>query len=394
MPRNRSKHRSARWLAVLLASVLLHGIVLDLAAGKIGIPAPAPQALPDNVVSVQLQLRQTAQPVPAPVPDSALDAVSAWAAVTALVPKPKPRLTPSPVPAPQPVMRDPSGPVIAESPEPETVPPADEMAGMAAPGSSREPAIVLAPGDVPAVPSAPDARSGNAALAQQPQNQPNPPPSALLKYEVESTKDGKAVYGSGKIAWHTDGNAYAVIGEASVLFFTVLEFRSEGEFDSFGVAPLLYTEKRLRKPATNTHFQREPKIVSFSASTVTYPRQGGEQDRASIIWQLAALGRGNGSLFAPGVGLDVVVAGVRDADTWNIRVIGLESIRIPAGEMQAWHLARQPRAASYDQKIDIWLAPQQQWYPVRLRYTDKNGDYLDMAASAIEPLAPPPVREY
>ena len=307
-------------------------------------------------------------------------------------PKPKPRLTLSP--APQPVMREPSVQVIAESPAPESMLPADEMAGMAAPGSSIEPAIVLAPDDVPVVPPAPDARSGNAALAQQPQNQPNPPPSALLKYEVQSTKDGKAVYGSGKIAWHTDGSAYAVIGEASVLFFTVLDFRSEGGFDSFGVAPLLYTEKRLRKPATNTHFQREPKVVSFSASTVTYPRQGGEQDRASIVWQLAALGRGNGSLFAPGVRLDVVVAGVRDAETWDIRVIGLESIRIPAGEMQAWHLARQPRAASYDQKIDIWLAPQQQWYPVRLRYTDKNGDYLDMAASAIEPLGSPQVREY
>lgn len=288
-------------------------------------------------------------------------------------------------------MRDPSGPVIAESPAPESILPADEMAGMAVPGSSIEPAIVLATGDVPAAPSEPDAPSENGALARQP---PIPPPSALLKYEVQSTKDGKVVYGSGKIAWHTDGNAYGVIGEASVLFFTVLEFRSEGVFDSFGVAPLVYTEKRLRKPATNTHFQREPKIVSFSASTLTYPRQGGEQDRASIIWQLAALGRGNGSLFAPGVRLDVVVAGVRDAETWDIRVIGLESIRIPAGEMQAWHLARQPRTASYDQKIDIWLAPQQQWYPVRLRYTDKNGDYLDMAASAIEPLAPPPVREY
>ena len=43
-----------------------------------------------------------------------------------------------------------------------------------------------------------------------------------MKYEVQSKKEGKAVYGSGKIAWNTDGHVYTVNGEASVLFFTYL----------------------------------------------------------------------------------------------------------------------------------------------------------------------------
>lgn len=264
---------------------------------------------------------------------------------------------------------------------PETPASADNMAGMEVPGSSIEPAIVLAPEAQPAAP--PVVQPEPAAAAQQTFD---PPPSALLKYDVQSSKDGRAVYGSGKITWNTDGNTYAISGEASVLFFTVLEFRSEGAFDRFGVAPGLYTEKRFRKPATNTHFRNDPQIISFSASTRTYPRQGGEQDRASITWQLAALGRGDSALFAPGAQIDVMVAGVRDAETWPIRVIGLERIKIPVGQMQAWHLVREPRPASFDQKIDIWLAPQQQWYPVRLRYTDNNGDYLDMAASFIDPM--------
>lgn len=265
---------------------------------------------------------------------------------------------------------------------------ADQMAGMEVPGSSIEPAIVLTPDDVPAARTEPDAQVKPAVGGLR--QAIDPPPPVLLKYAVQSKKDGKSVYGSGKISWQTDGNAYAVKGEASVLFFTVLEFRSEGAFDNFGVAPLLYSEKRFRKSATNTHFRSDPKVVSFSASTLTYPRQGGEQDRASIIWQLAALGRGNSNFFAPGLQIEIMVAGVRDAEIWPIRVIGLEQIQLPAGQMAAWHLMRQPRPASFDQKIEFWLAPQHQWYPVRLRYTENNGDYLDMAASVIEPVAPLP----
>jgi len=49
----------------------------------------------------------------------------------------------------------------------------------------------------------------------------------------------------------------------------------------------------------------------------------------------------------------------------------------------AWHVMRAPRAGSYDKKLDIWLAPQQQWYPVRLRETETNGDYLDMSLSTL-----------
>lgn len=54
----------------------------------------------------------------------------------------------------------------------------------------------------------------------------------------------------------------------------------------------------------------------------------------------------------------------------------------------AWHVARAPKRGSYDQKLDIWLAPQQNWYPVRLRYTEANGDYLDMSLTRLNVSAP------
>jgi hypothetical protein len=207
------------------------------------------------------------------------------------------------------------------------------------------------------------------------------PPSAELKYDVQALRDGQMVYGSGKIGWQSDGERYTVNGNASILVFTVLDFKSEGVIDQFGVAPVIYTEKRFRKSETNTHFHRERNTISFSASTASYPREGGEQDRASIIWQLAGIGRGDTEKFVPGAEIDFFVAGVRDAETWRIQIIGQEEIEVGTGKVNAWHVVRIPRRGSYDQKLDIWLSQQQGWYPVKLRYTETNGEYLDMSLS-------------
>ena len=127
--------------------------------------------------------------------------------------------------------------------------------------------------------------------------------------------------------------------------------------------------------------------ANVSSVAATYPYKGGEQDRGSIIWQLAGIGRGDAAQFAPGAELDVVVAGNRDADTWIIKVIGQEEIDTPLGRMNTWHVSRAPRPGSYDQAIDIWFAPEREWYPVKVRYTYANGDYLDLSVSSLTPLA-------
>lgn len=216
------------------------------------------------------------------------------------------------------------------------------------------------------------------------------PPPAELRYDVEAVIRGQRTHGCGRITWQQSGNAYAIRGEAGVLFFNVLEFGSEGSFDERGIAPELYREKRFRKPVTNTYFDRESNLISFSTSEGTAPRHGGEQDRASIIWQLAAIGRGDPDAFHSGVLLAVTVAAVRKFETWQLRVIGSEHIQVGMGVVRAWHVAREPVAGTDDQRIDFWFAPEHEWYPVKIRYGDANGDWLDLSLSAIAPIAAPP----
>lgn len=343
-----------RWAALLVASVLIHLMALQWADDNIGI---SPTRMRDQVIVADLRAPAANEP--------------------AVLPKPK--LQDKPVRKPRKRVRPPPAPVIAPAPEAamalataaDTAMPEPDVTDAAEALTIPEEAAVAAPKA-----SETPAEQGGVHYKI------DPAPSAELKYDVQALREGQTVYGSGKIHWQTDGGMYSVTGEASVLFFTVLQFRSEGALDGFGVAPVIYSEKRFRKSETNTHFNHDERnSISFSASTASYPRSGGEQDRASIIWQLAGIGRGDSEKFIPGAEIDLFVAGVRDAETWRIRVLGLEDIEVGTGKAIAWHVVRAPRAGSYDQQLDIWLAPQQQWYPVKLRYTETNGDYLDMSLS-------------
>jgi hypothetical protein len=212
----------------------------------------------------------------------------------------------------------------------------------------------------------------------------NPPPSAELKYDAQSQHKGQNIYGSGRIHWQSNGNTFSIKGEFNVLFLSLLNFTSEGTIDpKTGVSPTVYAEKRMRRAETNTHFHRERNTISFSSSTLSYERPGGEQDRASIVWQLVGIGRRHGDKFSPGGVLDIAVAGVRNADVWKIRIVGIEEIETGLGKVRAWRLARSARKGTYEQSLDVWLAPQHEWYPVKVRYTNDNGDFLDLSLSEI-----------
>jgi hypothetical protein len=257
-----------------------------------------------------------------------------------------------------------------------------------APAETAAAPAIEAPPEAPAAMPAPAPIEQAAAPAEAPPYRFRMPPPVELKYDVQALRDGKMVYGGGKITWRAGGGRYQVDGEASVLFLTMLTFQSVGAVDEFGVAPELYAEKRFRRPETVTRFERGADRIVFSASDASYPRSSGAQDRASIVWQLAAIGLGDPGRYTPGATLELFVAGPRDAEPWLIQVIGLEQTETPAGSLQAWHVVRAPRPGSHEQTLDIWLAPQHSWYPVRLRFTEANGEYLDMALTALQSLTP------
>jgi hypothetical protein len=356
--------RPLRAVAILLAVLLLH-LLAGIWSDK-QINQSTKTASPD-VVTVALET----PPMPRPEP------------VASNKPPPKPHPKP-PAPRPSPPIPHPppaaTPPVTA--PEPSSPPPlmtgnqGDWQTGAGDAGSSNS--VSRANAD-----SAPSASStASPATPPAPSHAADAPPSVTLKYDVQGLRNGQNVYGSGKIVWRNQDGSYRIDGSASVLFFTLLQFSSDGVLDDFGVSPTLYTEKRFHKTATDTRFEHTRNTITFSSSDNSYPRPGDAQDRASIIWQLAAIGRGNPAAFFTGADFTMFVAGVRDAEPWRIVVGGEEDVEAGGDSTSAWHLVRIPQPGSYDQKIDIWLAPQQQWYPVKIRYTETDGDYLEMSLSS------------
>jgi len=370
-----------RWVVLLLA-IMLHALAIEWAGGHIGLPAmhsPSQTAL-----IAQLHAAQTLHAARVATPNAA-------AAPKPDRPKPAAKRAPSSSRKRTSISAEPPlsqpAPAAAQTPEAET---AMQSADHSVPPDGTPLPAVSSQADMPqqvalAAPALP--HGDNSEAVQKKANKSyrvSLLPSAQLDYDVVALRDGQKVYGRGKIDWQSDGGNFTIDGEAGILFFTLLSFKSSGVVDDFGVSPVLYSEKRFRKSETNTHFHRERNTISFSASTASYPRKGGEQDRASIVWQLAGIGRGDGEKFVPGEEINFFVAGVRDAETWQIRVVAEEEIDTYLGKTKAWHVVRMPRPGSYDQKIDIWLAPQQGWYPVKLRYTETSGDYLDMSLSNLK----------
>jgi hypothetical protein len=187
--------------------------------------------------------------------------------------------------------------------------------------------------------------------------------------------DGKKWSGSGAMFWETDGNRYKVGLDAGISLLVaridLLTMRSEGTVDDAGIAPETTTEKRRTKSMTATHFDREGKRITFSASTAAVPLQPGAQDRATVPFQLAAIGRGDVNQF--GGDIDIQVGEDRGANVYRFVLVGEEELDTKMGRLVTWHLARPPRPGSYNARLDIWLAPSLDWYPVRIRNTEGNG---------------------
>jgi hypothetical protein len=212
----------------------------------------------------------------------------------------------------------------------------------------------------------------------------NLPPSANLTYAIQAQQGGIQLSGEGVLKWTASDSHFQIDSETkAMLFGKILQSKSEGDIDDYGLAPASFTEKRLRKDQTTTTFNRDSKLISFNSSSDTYPILGGEQDRNSAIWELIAIARASHTKFKEDSMWDFFVAGQHDADVWQFKVDKQESIRTRVGNMNAVHVIKLPQHAK-GQQVDIWLAPGMEWYPVRLRYTEPNGDYVEQVLESVE----------
>jgi hypothetical protein len=221
--------------------------------------------------------------------------------------------------------------------------------------------------------------ASSAALAAPPPKYPTRlPPPAELDYGIKARQSGLSLNGEATMRWDHASQSYTIgVTTRAMLVGKILEEKSEGGIDAWGLAPARFTEQRYRKGATSVSFDRAARKISFEASERSYPIQGGEQDHASVVWQLSSVARAAPAKFKAGSSWNFFVVGQRDGDPWTFRVVGQEKVNGPSGPTTAWHVTRNPPPDAKGRQLDIWLAPDLQWYPVKLRYTESDGDYIE-----------------
>ena len=216
-------------------------------------------------------------------------------------------------------------------------------------------------------------------------------PSAQLHYSIKASKHGFSLDGDAIVQWKIAGDipnqTYLIKTETrAALLGKILQADSTGTINAHGLAPLQFDEKRLGKPASVTRFDHDNKRISFSESNVTYPIKGGEQDRTSALWQLVSMVRAAPKKVVPGSNWVMFVAGRRDAENWTFNISANETLATALGQITTVHIIKAPPPDSTDQRLDIWLAPGMEWYPVRITFTDADGEVIQQNLESITPI--------
>lgn len=212
----------------------------------------------------------------------------------------------------------------------------------------------------------------------------NPPPSSQLQYRLRADIKGLSVEGSGQIDWQSDAKQYRLSFDTSTqLTGQLMLEKSEGAIDRSGLVPTNFLLKRFRKEPVSVVFDRRAGQINFAGDTPAYKIQGGEQDRLSVLWQLLSMVRARPGSFTPGSTWKFFVAGHRGGETWTFEVKDKQRLRTSLGEVDTLHIAHLPTDRSSGRQVDIWLAPSQEWFPVRLRFTEPGGDAIEQTIEKI-----------
>ena len=308
-------------------------------------------------------------------------------------------LTPPMAPVQTPAIPPPPPPVKARkvvTPSAAQQPAPPSAATTQAPPSSEEPtaatevaaapsiAVPEAPAAVPKVETTVAAASEPTPIAT-PQAAPAPDvprvklayaPPVLLVYDGKGEERGFIKYAaSGELLWAPDGSRYNAHLEISAWGFRVRTWSSKGNLTDAGLQPLRFGDKP-RGAELATHFQRDKGIISFSANNPDVPLQTGAQDKLSAILQLGAIVSGEPARYTSGTTIGFQAAAHR-AELWSFKVGASESLELPGGTLTALKLSKEP-TVDFDQRIEVWLAPELGYMPVRLRITEANGAFADL----------------
>jgi hypothetical protein len=353
--------------ALTLAVAAIHLLVLGVAPMAVG-PEPSPLAnkfITRTIVIAPPAAEKPAAPAAA-APAEAKPAAPAKPRRPRAPTPPKPKPQPEPDAYAQPSAETPDQTVAAATDSGATPPEAPASAPAAAPAAG---------GTGSGTPGGTAAAGGEASGTIAGTQALRIPGSVTLDFEATGQTGASPQRGVfGELVWLQDGSRYDGRLTLKAVFFTLLNWHSTGKIGPSGLEPERYSESR--KAEVASHFVRDQGQIVFSNNAPSVPLLAGAQDRMSVMMQLGGLLAASPGRYPAGTKISIQTVGVRDGDVWVFVVGDEEKLTLPAGEFTARKLTRTPRR-DFDRKLELWLAPQYGYLPVRIRQTETNGDFAD-----------------
>jgi hypothetical protein len=180
-------------------------------------------------------------------------------------------------------------------------------------------------------------------------------------------------HGDGRYRIDTMAQATGVV---ALVYSGQLTQTSEGIIGPAGLVPERYVEKRGRRPERSLRFDhgRGRMIGNGEPPEVALPV--GTQDRLSLGYQLGLIARADRRATKAGYNLLLPLASLKRVDIAAIKCGGETLLRV-RGELfrTIKYEIRNERHA--DDRIDIWLGPDQSMLPVRIRFEEGDGKVID-----------------
>ena len=171
----------------------------------------------------------------------------------------------------------------------------------------------------------------------------------------------------------------------------LLDLRSNGTLKAFGIAPDNYIEKiEIANRELRADFDWKMSAVSFVGRGAGQPTTfaEGTQDPLSLQFHLPLLAQAYPWRFSPGSEVTFAIAR-RNVENYSFVVEGFETTRIDGSDVMTLKIDRK-RGPNANRRVEIWMAPEFQWLPVRLRFTDSNDEVWDSVLSQLPNEPPPP----
>lgn len=229
--------------------------------------------------------------------------------------------------------------------------------------------------------------SGHAHAMAAPTSEPTQkiayPPAVALQFEGVFMSRGVARSGTGVLQWASDGQNYELSLQASALLILSRTEKSVGILGPYGLTPTRYSSSRTGRSEQATHFRADTGRIQFSTNKPDEALLAGAQDRLSVLMQLAGLLAGEPQRYQSGDKIQLWVAGLDSAQMWEFVVEGRDAVNLPSGPIQATKLRRTHRH-EYDQSLELWLAPEWSYLPVRILQSARAAperDFTDLLLS-------------